>query len=189
LIFAFQNGYNKEIQTMAVYAYNGVTPQIDPSAWVADSAQVIGKVELAADASVWFGCVVRGDVEQIRIGAGTNVQDLSVLHADAGVPLTLGERVTVGHRVILHGCTVGDDTLIGMGATVLNHARIGKHCLIGATALVTEGRTFPDGSLIVGAPARVVRPLTAQEIEGLARSARHYIESARQFRAGLEQIA
>jgi carbonic anhydrase/acetyltransferase-like protein (isoleucine patch superfamily) len=173
---------------MAVYVLDGVAPQIDALAWVAESAQVIGRVELAADVSVWFGSVVRGDVERIRIGAGSNVQDLSVLHADRGIPLTLGERVTVGHRVILHGCTVGDETMIGMGATVLNHARIGKHCLVGANALVTEGKTFPDGSLIVGAPARVARSLTDEEIVGLARSARHYIDSARQFSAGLNKI-
>jgi carbonic anhydrase/acetyltransferase-like protein (isoleucine patch superfamily) len=174
---------------MAVYALNDVTPQVDALAWVAESAQVIGCVELAADVSVWFGCVVRGDVERIRIGAGSNVQDLSVLHADRGIPLTLGERVTVGHRVILHGCIVGDETMIGMGATVLNHARIGKHCLVGANALITGGKTFPDGSLIVGAPARVARALTGEEIESLAHSARHYIDSARQFRTGLKKIA
>jgi carbonic anhydrase/acetyltransferase-like protein (isoleucine patch superfamily) len=174
---------------MAIYALDDKTPQVDAQAWVAESAQVIGLVELAADVNVWFGSVVRGDVEHIRIGAGTNIQDLSVLHADPGVPLTLGEGVTVGHRVILHGFTVGDGTMIGMGATVLNNARIGKHCLVGANALVTEGKTFPDGSMILGVPARVVRPLTAAEIEDLARSARHYIDSAQQFRAGLKQIA
>ena len=174
---------------MAIYALGASAPQVDALAWVAESAQVMGQVELAADVSVWFGCVVRGDTEWIRIGAGSNVQDLSVLHADPGAPLVLGERVTVGHRVILHGCTVGDGSMIGMGATLLNHARIGKHCLVGANALVTEGKTFPDGSLIVGAPARVARPLTAEEIAGLARSARHYIDSARQTRAGLKKIA
>jgi len=173
---------------MTVYAFNDATPLVDPSAWVAQSAQVIGRVELAADASVWFGCVVRGDVERIRIGAGTNVQDLCVLHADPGAPLTVGENVTVGHRVILHGCTIGDGSMIGMGATVLNHARIGKHCVVGANALVTEGKTFPDGSMILGAPARVARPLTAEEIQRLTYSAKHYSESARQFRAGLKKI-
>jgi carbonic anhydrase/acetyltransferase-like protein (isoleucine patch superfamily) len=174
---------------MAVYALDDLTPQVDARAWVAQSAQIIGQVELAADVGIWFGCVVRGDVERIRIGAGSNVQDLSVLHADPGAPLTLGERVTVGHRVILHGCTVGDEAMIGMGATILNHARIGSHCLVGANALITEGKTFPDGSMILGAPARVVRPLTAEEIEWLARSAQHYIGSARRFRAGLQKIA
>jgi len=174
---------------MTLYALDDATPQVDARAWVAESAQVIGRVELAAQVSVWFGSVLRGDVESIRIGAGSNVQDLSMLHADSGVPLTLGERVTVGHRVILHGCTVGDETMIGMGATVLNNARIGKHCLVGANALVTEGKTFPDASLIVGAPARVVRSLTAEEIENLGRSARHYIDNARQFRSGLKKIA
>jgi carbonic anhydrase/acetyltransferase-like protein (isoleucine patch superfamily) len=174
---------------MTVYAFNDMTPLVDASAWVAESAQVIGQVELAANASVWFGCVVRGDVERIRIGEGTNVQDLSVLHADPGAPLTVGEYVTVGHRVILHSCTVGENTLIGMGATVLNHARIGKNCVVGANALVTEGKTFPDGSMILGAPARLVRPLTADEIKRLPYSARHYMDNARQFRAGLKKIA
>jgi len=162
---------------------------VDASAWVAESAEVMGRVELAADVSVWFGCVVRGDTERICIGAGSNVQDLSMLHADSGAPLTLGERVTVGHQVILHGCTVGDETMIGMGATILNHARIGKHCLVGANALITEGKTFPDGSMILGAPARVVRALTAEEIVYVARSAQHYIDSSRQFRTGLKRIA
>ncbi|MDR0479346.1 MAG: gamma carbonic anhydrase family protein [Burkholderiaceae bacterium] len=174
---------------MAVYELDGVAPQVDASAWVADSAQVIGDVKLAADVSLWFGCVARGDSAHIAVGAGTNVQDQSMLHADPEWPLTVGARVTVGHRVTLHGCTVGDDTLIGMGATVLNGARIGKHCVVGANALVTEGKTFPDGSLILGAPARVARHLTPPEIEGIQRSAQHYAENARRFRAGLKKIA
>jgi len=173
---------------MAVYELDGVAPQVDAHAWIADSAQVIGDVRLAADASLWFGCVARGDSAHLAIGAGTNVQDLCMLHADVGWPLTVGERVTVGHQATLHGCTVGDDTLIGMGATVLNGARIGRQCVVGAGALVTEGKHFPDGCLILGAPACVVRILTSQEIEDIGRSARHYMENARRFRAGLKKI-
>lgn len=172
---------------MAVYELDGVAPQIDETAWVADSAQVIGNVELAEDASVWFGAVIRGDTETIRIGRGSNVQDLSVLHADLGMPLTVGENVTVGHKVMLHGCTIGDESLIGIGAIVLNGAKIGRHCVVGAGSLVTEGKEFPDGSMIIGSPARVVRQLTSEQIEGLRRSARHYVENGRRYRAGLKK--
>ena len=174
---------------MAVYELDGVAPQVAPSAWIADSAEVIGHVSLAADASVWFGCVLRGDTEHMTVGEGSNIQDLSVLHADVGQPLTIGRHVTVGHKVMLHGCTIGDESLIGIGAVVLNGARIGKNCLVGAGALVTEGKQFPDGSMIVGAPARVVRQLTPEQIEGLRQSARHYIDNARRFRAGLKKQA
>ena len=174
---------------MAVYSLDGVGPQLAASAWVADSAQVMGAVELAEDVGVWFGAVIRGDTEHIRIGRGSNIQDGSVLHADIGKPLTVGEGVTVGHQVMLHGCTIGDGSLVGIGAVVLNGARIGKHCLVGARALVTEGKEFPDGSLILGSPARVVRPLTPDEIEGLRRSARSYVKNADRFRSGLKQLA
>ncbi len=170
---------------MAIYELDGVAPTLAATAWVADSAQVMGNVELGSDASVWFGTVVRGDTECIRIGAGSNIQDASVLHADIGQPLVVGERVTVGHKVMLHGCTIGDESLIGIGAVVLNGARIGKHCLVGAGALVTEGKEFPDGSLIVGSPAKVVRQLTPEQIEGLRQSAQHYIDNARRFQSGL----
>ena len=149
---------------MAIYELDGVAPQVAGSAWVADSAQVMGKVVLAEDASVWFGTVVRGDTECIAIGAGSNVQDASVLHADFGQPLVIGERVTVGHKVMLHGCTVGDESLIGIGAVILNGAKIGRNCLVGAGSLVTEGKEFPDGSMILGSPARVVRQLTPEQI-------------------------
>ena len=172
---------------MAVYQLGDDAPQIAASAWVADSAQVIGTVELAADASVWFNAVLRGDTEPIRIGKGSNVQDGTVIHCDHGFPVTLGENVTVGHQVVLHGCTVGDGSLIGIQAVVLNGAKIGKHCLVGAGALVTEGKEFPDGSLIVGSPAKVVRQLTPEQIAGLQRSAEHYVENARRFRAGLKK--
>lgn len=173
---------------MAVYELEGVAPQIAESAWIADSAQVMGDVQLGADASVWFGTVVRGDTAHITIGEGTNVQDASVLHADKGMPLTIGRHVTVGHQVMLHGCTIGDESLIGIGAIVLNGAKIGKNCLVGAGALVTEGKEFPDGSMIIGSPARVVRQLTPEQIEGLRRSAQHYIHNARRFRAGLRKL-
>lgn len=174
---------------MAVYELDGVVPQVAASAWVADSAEVIGHVTLAADASVWFGCVLRGDTEHMTVGEGSNIQDLSVLHADVGQPLTIGRHVTVGHKVMLHGCTIGDESLIGIGAVVLNGAKIGKNCLVGAGALVTEGKEFADGSMIVGAPARVVRQLTPEQIEGLRRSAQHYIDNARRFKAGLKKRA
>ncbi len=173
---------------MAIYELGGVAPQLAASSWVADSAQVMGKVVLGADASVWFGTVVRGDTETITIGAGSNVQDASVLHADAGQPLVIGERVTVGHKVMLHGCTIGDESLIGIGAVVLNGAKIGKHCLVGAGSLVTEGKEFPDGSMILGSPARVVRQLTPEQIEGLRNSARSYMDNARRFKAGLRKL-
>ena len=173
---------------MAVYALDGVAPQVAASAWIADSAQVMGSVELAEDTSVWFGTVIRGDTDHIRIGRGTNIQDGSVLHADQGKPLTIGSGVTVGHQVMLHGCTVGDDSLIGIGAVVLNGARIGRNCLVGARALVTEGKEFPDGSMILGSPAKVVRPLREDEIAGLRRSAQSYVDNARRFRAGLQKV-
>lgn len=173
---------------MAVYALDGVEPQIAESAWVADSAQVMGEVHIGADASVWFGTVVRGDTSSITIGEGTNVQDASVLHADMGMPLVIGRHVTVGHQVMLHGCTIGDESLIGIGAIVLNGAKIGKNCLVGAGALVTEGKEFPDGSMIIGSPARVVKQLTAEQMQGLRQSAQHYIDNARRFRVGLRKL-
>jgi carbonic anhydrase/acetyltransferase-like protein (isoleucine patch superfamily) len=174
---------------MAIYELDGQAPELAPGAWVADSAQVIGQVTLEQDVSVWFGTVIRGDSERICIGRGSNIQDGSVLHADSGVPLTLGEEVSIGHQVMLHGCTIGDGSLIGIGAVVLNHARIGKNCLVGAGALVTEGKEFPDGSMILGSPAKAVRQLTPEQIGGLARIARHYVENAERFRGGLRKIA
>ncbi|MDP3519651.1 MAG: gamma carbonic anhydrase family protein [Hydrogenophaga sp.] len=173
---------------MALYELDGVAPQVAESAWVADSAQVMGAVTLAEGSSVWFGAVIRGDTETISLGAGSNIQDASVLHADHGFPLVIGERVTVGHQVMLHGCTIGDESLIGIGAVVLNGATIGKHCLVGAGALVTEGKTFPDGSMIIGSPAKAVRQLTPEQIEGLKRSAQHYTDNAERYRKGLKKI-
>ena len=173
---------------MALYQLDDHRPQLAAGAWVADSAQVIGNVELAESASVWFGAIVRGDNEPIRIGKGSNVQDGSMLHSDPGFPLTLGENVTIGHQVMLHGCTVGDGSLIGIQAVVLNGAKIGRHCLVGAGALVTEGKEFPDGSMIFGSPAKVVRQLSPEQIAGLQRSAEHYVLNAQRFRAGLKKI-
>jgi len=174
---------------MAVYQLDEHQPQIHSSAWVADSAQVMGAVTMEADASVWFGATVRGDTEHITIGEGANIQDGSVLHADHGMPLKVGKHVTVGHMVMLHGCTIGDESLIGIGAVVLNGAKIGRNCLVGAGSLVTEGKEFPDGSMIMGTPAKVVRQLTPEQIEGLRQSARHYIDNARRFQAGLKKIS
>lgn len=159
-----------------------------PESWAAPDASVIGKVKLEAGASVWFGAVLRGDNELIHIGEGSNVQDGSVLHTDMGWPLTVGKGVTIGHKVTLHGCTVGDHSLVGIGAVVLNGAKIGKHCLIGAGALVPEGKEIPDGSLVVGVPGKVVRALTEEQIQGLQRNAAHYVENARRYaRELLEQ--
>ena len=174
---------------MAVYEVDGKTPQVDSTAWIADSAQVMGHVTLGPDASVWFGCVLRGDTESMTIGEGSNIQDLTVMHADHGLPLTIGKHVTVGHKVMLHGCTIGDESLIGIGAVVLNGARIGKNCLVGAGALVTEGKEFPDGSMIIGSPAKAVRELSPEHIEGLRQSARHYMDNARRFQSGLRKLA
>ncbi|ROR22994.1 carbonic anhydrase/acetyltransferase-like protein (isoleucine patch superfamily) [Comamonas sp. BIGb0124] len=174
---------------MAIYELDGMAPELGEQAWVADSAQVIGDVRLAADSSVWFGAVLRGDSATLTVGEGSNIQDLSVLHADHGVPLTVGRGVTVGHQAMLHGCTIGDNCLIGIQAVVLNHARIGRNCLVGAGSVVTEGKEFPDNSLILGSPARVVRTLDEAAIEKLRASARHYVDNARRFAAGLKRLA
>lgn len=173
---------------MAIYELDKAAPRIADSAWVADSAQVMGAVELADDVSIWFGTVIRGDTETIHIGRGSNIQDCSVLHADVGKPLHVGENVTIGHKVMLHGCTIGDGSLIGIGAIVLNGAKIGKGCLVGAGSLVTEGKEFPDGSMIMGSPAKVVRELTPEQKQGLLNSAKHYIENAQRFKAGLHKV-
>ena len=174
---------------MAIYELEHVSPTLAESAWVADSAQVMGRVDLAADTSVWFGVVIRGDTESISIGEGSNIQDCSVLHADIGQPLRVGKHVTVGHKVMLHGCSIGDESLIGIGAIVLNGAKIGKNCLVGAGSLVTEGKEFPDGSMIMGTPAKVVRSLTPEQIQALRLSAHHYIENAKRFKSELHKIA
>jgi carbonic anhydrase/acetyltransferase-like protein (isoleucine patch superfamily) len=168
-----------------IYALDGIAPDVHPEAWVAPGADVLGRVIMGPGASVWFGAVIRGDNEPITIGARTNIQDNSVLHSDWGYPLSIGADCTVGHRAMLHGCTIGDGTLIGMGATVLNGAQIGKGCLIGACALITEGKDIPDGSLVMGSPGRVVRMLDAEARARLMASADGYARNAARFRAGL----
>ena len=174
---------------MAIYQLGDDVPRIAATAWVADSAQVMGRVHLGDGASVWYGAVLRGDNDWITVGARSNVQDGSVLHTDTGTPLTLGEDVTIGHLVMLHGCTVGDGSLIGMHATVLNGAKIGKHCLVGAGSVVTEGKEFPDHSLIVGSPARLVRALSPEQAARIRWGAVHYVEQAQRHRTLLKKIA
>ncbi len=173
---------------MALYELDGKAPRLGKDAWVADNAQVVGDVELGDNASVWFGVVIRGDNETIRIGRNTNVQDLSVLHSDHGKPLSIGDNVTLGHQVMVHGCTIGDNSLIGIGAIVLNGARIGRNCIVGAGSVVTEGKEFPDNSLIIGSPAKVVRTLDDAAAAKLAASAENYVANARRFARGLKQV-
>ena len=173
---------------MALYALEDLIPQVDPTAWIADEACVIGQVTVGPQAGIWYGAVVRGDTAPIHSGARSNVQDNSVLHVDMDVPLVIGEDVTVGHQVMLHGCTIGDGSLIGIQAVVLNGARIGRNCLVGAGALVTEGKEFPDGSLIMGSPAKVVRELTPEALERMRRSAAFYVHNAQRHRGGLRRV-
>jgi carbonic anhydrase/acetyltransferase-like protein (isoleucine patch superfamily) len=171
-----------------IYALDGIVPEIAADAWVAPDANLIGRVVLEAAASVWFGCTLRGDNEEIRVGRGSNVQENCVLHTDIGYPLVIGADCTIGHKAMLHGCIIGDGSLIGMGATVLNGARIGRGCLIGAGALVTEGKEIPDGALVMGAPGRVVRMLDAAGQAALLASAAAYRGNAARFRAGLRAL-
>jgi len=173
---------------MALYRIGDATPRVAAGAWVAETASVLGRVELKADASVWYGSVLRGDNEWITIGERSNVQDGCVLHTDMGFPLTLGADVSLGHMVMLHGCTVGDGSLIGIGAVVMNGARIGRNCIVGAGALVTEGKDFPDNSLIVGSPAKVVRTLSDDQVAKLKLNAAHYVENAVRHRSEVERI-
>jgi carbonic anhydrase/acetyltransferase-like protein (isoleucine patch superfamily) len=173
---------------MPVYALDDLIPEIDPTAWIAPDAHVIGRVRLGPGASVWYGCTLRGDNEWITIGAGSNVQEGTIMHTDVGFPLTVGERVTIGHRATLHGCTVGDGSLVGIGATVLNGAVIGRDSLVGAGALVTEGKAFPDGVLIMGAPAKVARELTPEQSVRVRSGATHYIANAQRHAQGLRRL-
>ena len=175
---------------MPLYELDGVAPQTPPFGewWVAPDAHLIGKVRIGADVGVWFGAVLRGDNELIDVGAGSNIQEHCVLHTDMGFPLTIGANCTIGHRATLHGCVIGDNSLIGMGATVLNGAKIGNNCLVGAGALVTEGKEFPDGSMIVGSPAKAIRQLDERAFEGLKRSAENYVANWRRFAAGLVRM-
>jgi carbonic anhydrase/acetyltransferase-like protein (isoleucine patch superfamily) len=175
---------------MPLFAIDGIAPELPEGGeyWIAPTAVLIGRVRLKKNASVWFGAVLRGDNEWITIGENSNVQDNSVIHTDPGLPVTVGEGVTIGHSVILHSATVGDHALIGMGATLLNRARIGAYSVVGANALVAEGKEFPDGSLIVGAPARLVRSLTEEQQRRLERSAETYVENAKRFRDKLTTL-
>lgn len=175
---------------MPLYSLSGTAPRLpaDGSAWVAPSADLIGDVVLGEGASVWFGAVVRADNTTITIGRNSNIQDGAMLHSDPGVPLTIGERVTVGHHAILHGCTIGDNVLIGMGATVMNHAIVPENCLIAANALISEGKTYPPGSLIMGTPAVAKRPLTDEEIATLRGGAENYARKAQLFATALQPV-
>lgn len=175
---------------MSVYALGDKKPQLPPEGeyWIAPNAVVLGDVILERGASVWFGCVLRGDTDRLQVGENSNIQDLSVLHADAGVPLTIGRNVTIGHKVMLHGCTIGDDTLIGIGAVVLNGAVIGKNCLIGANALITEGKVIPDGSMVMGQPGKVVRELDEAQKAGLRASAEHYVQNWKRYVTGFRPV-
>jgi carbonic anhydrase/acetyltransferase-like protein (isoleucine patch superfamily) len=175
---------------MPIYALDGVKPILPAPGrfWIADSAVLIGDVELAEDVGVWFGAVLRGDNERIRVGARSNIQEGVTMHTDAGAPLVVGADCTVGHNAILHSCTIGDGTLIGMGAIVLNRSVIGANCLVGAGALVTENKTFPDRSLIVGSPAKAVRALDDETVARLKHSAAHYVANWRRYAAGLTPV-
>ena len=173
---------------MAIFELDGIAPQLAAGAWVAQSAEVIGRVEIHANASVWPKVVVRGDNDLIQIGEGSNVQDASILHTDLGYPLIIVKHVTVGHQVMLHGCQIGDGSLIGIGAVILNGAQIGKNCLVGAASLVTEGKEFPDGAMILGSPAKVVKMLTPDQISGMKEIADRYVQNAQRYQKTLKQI-
>lgn len=173
---------------MPLYELDGRRPTIAEDTWIAPDANIIGDVVIEEGASVWFGCTLRGDNEQIVIGKGSNVQESTVMHTDPGFALIIGENCTIGHKAMLHGCRIADGALIGMGATVLNGARIGRDCLIGAGALITEGKDIPDGSLVMGTPGKIVRELDPVAVKGLEMSARHYQDNMRRFRAGLREV-
>lgn len=170
---------------MPLYAVDGLVPRVSASAWIAPDAQIIGQVQLAAEVSIWFGAVLRGDNEKIVVGTRTNIQDGAVLHTDLGYPLEVGEGCTIGHQAILHGCLIGANTLIGMGATLLNGVNVGRNCLVGAKSLLTEGKAYPDNSLIIGSPARVLRELKDSEVAQLRESAAGYVANARRYARGL----
>lgn len=176
---------------MPLYNLDGKSPTFadEASTWIAPDAAVIGDIVIGRDVGIWFGAALRGDNETITIGDGVNVQEHTIMHTDPGYPLTIGAGCTIGHRALLHGCTIGENTLIGMGAIILNGAKIGDNCLVGAGALVTERKTFPDGSLIVGSPAKIGRALDAQAIERLRLSAQNYIANQKRFRAGLRPVS
>ncbi|AJY46429.1 gamma carbonic anhydrase family protein [Martelella endophytica] len=176
---------------MPLYALADIEPELPPAGryWIAPTASVIGRVILGEDVGIWFGAVLRGDNEPIRVGRRSNIQEGVTVHTDMGFPAVIGEGCTIGHQAIIHGCTIGDNSLVGMGATVLNGAVIGRNSLVGANALVTEGKTFPDNSLIVGSPARAVRTLDDDAIEGLRQSAENYVRNWQRFQRDLRPIA
>lgn len=175
---------------MPVWSLDEKTPDLPPADryWIAPDAHVIGSVALGEDVGVWFGAVIRGDNERIAIGARTNIQEGAMLHTDPGFPISIGEGCTIGHHAIVHGATIGDNSLVGMGATILNGARIGRNCLVGANALVTEGKEFPDNSLIVGSPARAMRTLDDEAARRLGMSALHYVANWKRFKTGLKPV-
>ena len=175
---------------MAIYELDGQRPDLpaDERYWIAETAAVIGTVRLKRDASVWYGASLRGDNEWVEVGEGSNIQENCILHTDIGFPLTIGAGCTIGHSVILHGCSIADESLIGMGAIVLNGVKIGRHCLVGAGAVVTEGKEFPDNSLIVGAPARAVREVNDKILQLIAESAQFYVNNWQRYRKGLKKI-
>ena len=173
---------------MPIYSLDGVVPKLADDAYIAPGAQLMGNVEMEAGSSVWFGAVLRGDNDLIKIGARSNIQDNSVLHTDPGMPLTIGEGVTVGHQVMLHGCSIGDNTLIGIGSTILNGTKVGKNCIIGAHTLIAEGKDIPDGSLVIGSPGRVVKQLSEPQIAMLKMSADIYVANAKRFKDGLVEL-
>jgi len=175
---------------MAIYELDGQTPELpaDKRYWIAETAVVIGRVRLKQDANIWWGSVLRGDNEWIELGERTQIQDNATLHTDPGFPIVIGHDCVIGHNVVLHGCTIADHSLIGMGAIVLNGAKIGKNCLVGAGALLTEGKQFPDGSLIVGAPARVIRPIDEKAMAEIARGADIYVRRWQRYAKGLKRI-
>jgi carbonic anhydrase/acetyltransferase-like protein (isoleucine patch superfamily) len=170
------------------YRLDDRLPDVAADAWIAPDADVIGRVTLGPKSSVWFHAVLRGDQEPIEVGEGSNVQDFCMLHTDPGFPLRVGRNVTVGHHVVLHGCTVGDESLVGIGAVILNGATVGANCLVGARSLITEGKAIPDGSVVMGAPAKVVREVTEQDRASMALNTLHYVERARAYRTGLAAI-
>jgi carbonic anhydrase/acetyltransferase-like protein (isoleucine patch superfamily) len=172
---------------MGIHALDGISPELPEAGnyWIAPSADLIGRVRLLKDASIWFGAVLRGDNEWIEVGEGSNVQDGCVCHTDMGAPLTIGRNCTVGHKAILHGCTISDNTLVGMGAIVLNHAKIGRNCLIGAGALIPERKEIPDNSLVVGAPGKIIRHIDADAAAGLQRAAESYVRNWKRFATSL----
>ena len=170
---------------MTLYALGDSAPQLHEDTWVAPDANLIGKVVLEEGASVWFGTTIRADHDEIRVGKGSNVQENCVMHIDPGYPLIIGENCTIGHKVMLHGCDIGEGSLIGINAVVLNGAKIGKNCIIGANALITEGKVIPDNSMVMGSPGKVVKTLTEEQGAGIRMGAKHYVENSRRFRDGL----